>query len=231
VTQLKLIVDLLGRELHRPPHVKRIVFTRLRQIVLPGDHLEVTARTLGNARVRVDVTRGAVAVASTELELGPPLLPAPASAIAAQTPATAQAIDIDRVLPQRAPMQFLTSIWADLDDGLVGRARIPQRCPLIAQGVAPAFVALEAAAQAAAAWEGIHRRGEVADSQPQIGYLVGWRDVAVFAERVAADEPFWVRARLTAAASPLTHFEVEAASDEGLILRGSIATFVTAQHG
>ena len=231
VTQLKLIVDLLARELEQPPHVRQIVFTRLRQIVLPGDHLEVTARTLGDARLRVDVTRGGAVITNSELELGAPLLAAaPAPTPCAQTSPGAKAIGIDQLLPQRPPMQFLTSIWADLEDGLVGRARIPQRCPLVTQGSAPAFAALEAAAQAAAAWEGIHRRGEGGDQQPQIGYLVGWRDVAVFAEQVAADEPFWVRARLTAAAPPLTHFEVEAASDDHLILRGSIATFVTTQH-
>jgi predicted hotdog family 3-hydroxylacyl-ACP dehydratase len=125
-------------------------------------------------------------------------------------------------------MRLLTAILSTTADGLNAAAAIPAACALVRDGSAPALVGLEAAAQAAAAWEAMRRWREGGDVTPRIGYLVALRDVVFFAERLPAEQVLLASVRLEAAAPPLTRYQVEICLGSRPIVRGTIATYLTA---
>lgn len=219
VTQLALVARTLGG---RP--VRRIPFARLRRIVVPGDRLDLEAREGEGGRVRIELKKEALLVANGELELGAPD-PPDSAATAVASRKVSGAPSWEALLPHRAPMLFLTRLVGEAEDGLTCEARVPGACALVEDGEAPAFAALEAAAQTAAAWEALKRAKEGGETGPRVGYLVGVRDVALFAARVAADEPLLVSIRLDAWAPPLSHYRVEVSIDAMPILRGTIAVW------
>jgi 3-hydroxyacyl-[acyl-carrier-protein] dehydratase len=227
VVELALVLEALGREMRRPVVLRGISFVRLRQLVLPGDCLELAARDVDGGRTRFDLKREDLLVANGELVLG-------AAHQSRDAPATGQASThpvimaptIETLLPHRPPMCFVTSILAETADGLTCAARVPAACALVSAGSAPALAALEMAAQAAAAWEGLRRWRKGGDAAPRIGYLVALRDVAFFAERIPADRTLSTAVRLEAAAPPLTHYRVDVSLDDTPIAQGTIATFL-----
>lgn len=225
VTQLVLILEALARETRGPVALRAIANVRLRQLVLPGDRLELARREREGGRLRFDLRRDGVAVANGELILGRPEQPETAPSFGAGTARTG-APTLDALLPHRAPMRFVTSILRETLDGLVCEARIPTECPLVSDGSVAALVALEAAAQSAAAWEALRRWQEGGTAVPRVGYLVALRDIVLFAERIRAGETLLTRVHLEAAALPLTYYRISVSSGGTLVLRGTIATFL-----
>lgn len=223
VALVALVVAELAREIGRPPALRAIPFFRLRQLVAPGDRLILSSRSKGE-RVRVEVRRDGPLVANGELVLGPP--EAPAGALAHPSGGAEQGVSIEALLPQRPPMRFVTSIVDETRDGLVCTARIPTACALVVEGAAPAFAAVEAAAQTAALWEAVRRARDSAGAGPRIGYLVALRDLVFFAAHVPADAPLVTSVRLEAAALPLTHYAIEVGREGVPVLRGTIATYL-----
>ena len=234
VLQLALAVETLARETGSSTPLRAIRFARLRQLVLPGERLELAARAGEGGRWRIDLERDGTPVANAEIELGRPDAPPVASAPGDIIPPPPDLPPLDALLPHRPPMRFVISVSYELADGLACTARIPAACALVAGGSAPALAGIEAAAQTAAVWEAVRRRREGGDRSPRVGprvgYLVSVREVVFFAERITADAPLVASVRLTAAAPPLTHYSVEVAGDAGLILRGTIATFLTSER-
>lgn len=227
VAELALVLDALAREARRPVSIQGIAFARLRQLVLPGDRLELVARAQEAARLRFDLKREGVLVANGEFILGPPQAPRSATsrhAAPGTPPATAR--PLDDLLPHRPPMRFLTSILQQTTDGLTCAAHIPGACALVCGGSAPAVASIEAAAQAAAAWEALRRWRNTGVASPRIGYLVALREVAFFTERIPADRDLLVSVSLEAAALPLTHYRIEVSLEGMPLTRGTIATFL-----
>ena len=136
---------------------------------------------------------------------------------------------IDALLAHRPPMRFVTSIVDNGETGFICAGRIPAQCALVSDGSAPALAALELAAQAAATWEALRRWREGGVAAPRVGYLVALRDVIFFAACIPAERSLTAVVRLEAAALPLAHYEVEVALDDAQVLRGTIATFLTAE--
>ena len=227
VAELTLILDALARASRSPVSIQGIVFARLRQLVLPGDRLELVAREQEAAHLRFDLKREGVLVANGEFILGAAHAPrsAAAACVVPGTPA-ATAPPVDDLLPHRPPMRFLTSILQQTADGLTCAAQIPGHCALVRGGSAPAVAAIEAAAQAAAAWEALQRWGNTGVAAARIGYLVAMRGVVFFTERIPADRDLLVSVRLAAAAPPLTHYRIEVALEGMLVTSGTIATFL-----
>jgi predicted hotdog family 3-hydroxylacyl-ACP dehydratase len=227
VAELTLVLEALAREARRPFPIQGIAFARLRQLVFPGDRLELAARDQGAPRLRFDLKREGVLVANGEFILGTPQAPRSATALCAApgTPA-ANARPLDDLLPHRAPMRFLTSILQLTTGGLTCAAQIPGKCALVGAGSAPAVASIEAAAQAAAAWEALRRWRNTGVASPRVGYLVALREVAFFTERIPADREMLVCVSLEAAAPPLTHYRFEVALDGMPVTRGTIATFL-----
>ena len=227
VAELVLAVDALARETGHPIALRGIAFARLRQLVLPGNRLDVSARELDSGRLRIELKRAGELVANGELLLGAPQESrgeAP-PAIASGPPESSFAA-LDDLLPHRAPMRFLTAVLRETTDGLVCTARIPAPCALVRDGSAPPLAAVEAAAQAAAAWEALRRSREAGVASPRIGYLVALRDILFFTDSVPAERDLQVSISLEAAAPPLTHYRIEASLDGKLVTRGTIATFL-----
>lgn len=227
VVELALMAEAAARVSGRDAPLHTIPFARLRQLVVPGDRLELAARTEAGGRVRVNLTRGETLVANAALELGAVRAAAAAAQRADVLAPPADAPPPEALLPQHPPMRFVTAIAGEAPDGLVCTARIPAACALVTDGSAPALAAIEAAAQTAAAWEGLRRWREGGDAAPRVGYLVALRDVVFFATQVPADVDLLASVRLAAAAPPLTHYAVEVEHGPRRILRGTIATFLS----
>jgi predicted hotdog family 3-hydroxylacyl-ACP dehydratase len=227
VAAIVLIVEALPRTAHMGS-LCAIPFMRLRQLVLPGDRLQLSIRHETDRQVRIDLKRDANVIANGALVLGTPeslqvAAPAMPSHGAAAPP-------LDALLPHRPPMRFVTSILAEAEDGMTCMARIPAACALVVRDSAPAVAALEAGAQAAAAWEATRRWRAGGDSAARVGYLVALRDIVFFAARVTADETLVASVRLTAVALPLTHYAVEVRHGPALVVRGTIATYLADQR-
>ncbi len=224
VIELALMAEAAAHVSGRDDPVHTIPFARLRHLVVPGDRLELSARKGADDRIRVDVTRGDTVVANATLELGALRPGAAAAQRAEMVPPPADAPPPAALLPQHPPMRFVTAIAGEAVDGLVCTARVSAACSLVTDGSAPALAAIEAAAQAAAAWEGLRRWRDGGDAAPRTGYLVALRDIVFFATHVPADTDLLVAIRLVAAAPPLTHYAVEVEHGPRRILRGTIAT-------
>ena len=231
VAELTLALDALEREARRPIPIQGIAFARLRQLVFPGDRLELTAREQDAARLRVELKREGVLVANAEFILGTPEVSR--DGCTASMASTLQGVilpRLDELLPHRPPMRFLTSILQESAHGLVCTARIPGECALVSGGDASSVAAVEAAAQAAAAWEALRRWRDAGLAAPRIGYLVALREVAFYTERVPADRDLLVSVSLEAAAAPLTHYRIEVSLEGMLVTSGKIATFLAADR-
>lgn len=227
VAELTLVLEALAREARRPVSIQGIAFARLRRLVLPGDRLELVAREREAARLRIDLKREGIVVANGEFILGTPEVSrSDTTACMASTMRDAMVPPLDELLPHRPPMRFITSILQEAEDGLTCAARIPGTCALVSGGSAPAVASIEAAAQAAAAWEALRRWRDTDVASPRIGYLVAMREVVFFAGRVPADRDLLVSVSLEAAATPLTHYRIEVALEGMPVTRGTIATFL-----
>lgn len=224
VALLALVVEQLSRESQRPLPLRTIPFLRLRQLVAPGDRLTLAARSLNGERVNIEVRRDGAVVANGALGVGRP--EAPAGTLAHRTAGAGQRAPIETLLPQQPPMRFVTSIIGEMPEGLVCEARIPAACALVIGGSAPAFAAVEAAAQTAALWEAVRRSRDSRGAGPRVGYLVALRDLAFFAERIPAEASLVASVRLDGAALPLTHYAIEVGCDGVPVLRGKIATYL-----
>ena len=227
VVELLLLVEHLSREAGQPLTLRSVKFARFRQLVVPLDRLDVTTRSAEDGYTRVDLKRDGVLVANAELELSlalsdqqrPHSMPVEGPAV--------DAPPLDVLLPHRLPMRFVTAIDRELTDGLQCAASISSKCGLAPAGRAPALLGLEAAAQAAAAWEALRRSREAGGASARIGYVVAIRDAKLFTSSIPADESFSAAVRLEAAALPLTHYAVEAALHGEVLVRGKIATVLT----
>ena len=229
VALLAIVLETLARDAGRPAALRAIPFARLRRPVVPEDVLAVGGRDGERGRVRFDVRCDGALVANGELILGRPDETGTAAARAARASpvagaARATALPVASLVPQQPPMRFVTSIVEEAPDGLTCAAQIPAACALVSEGNAPALVALEAAAQTAAAWEAMRRWREASAASSRMGYLVAVRDVELSAERIPADETLLASVRLDATAPPLMHYAVEVALAARPILRGTVAT-------
>ncbi len=222
VALLAIVLETLARDTGRAPTLRAIPLARLRRPVGPGDALALEARDGEGGRVRFDVRCDEALVANGELILGRPDEAGTVTARASR--AAAAAPPVASLVPQQPPMRFVTSVVAEAPDGLTCAAQIPAACALVAEGSAPALVALEAAAQTAAAWEGCGAGAQASAASPRMGYLVAVRDVALFAARIPADETLLASVRLDATAPPLMHYAVEVTLAARPILRGTVAT-------
>jgi predicted hotdog family 3-hydroxylacyl-ACP dehydratase len=103
---------------------------------------------------------------------------------------------------------------------LLGEASVPADHPLARERV-PSWLALEAAAQAAAALEALEREDEAG---PRQGYLVGVRQARLRVTELAARAPFRILVRATGSAPPLAVYEAGADRDGILFLTATLST-------
>ncbi len=207
-------------------NVASIPFARFRELVRPGETLEITAVSRGPGSVRFELKRGGGLVANGALSFGAPHEPAMGrTAIASR--AARGSPPLDTLIPHRPPMRFVEQILGEADDGASCLCRIPPDCAWVAGGATPAFVALEAAAQTAAVWEALRRSRESGPGRARIGYLVSVKDVVLHRTTIPAGCDMMASVRIEAAAPPLTTYAAEIVVDGELALSGRMGTYVS----
>jgi predicted hotdog family 3-hydroxylacyl-ACP dehydratase len=123
-------------------------------------------------------------------------------------------------------MLFVERFLGEGVDGATCLGRVPRTCALVEEGSVPTFVALEAAAQTAAAWEALRRSKATGVTAARTGLLVSLRDIVLYRRTFAAGADLVASVRLAATAPPLTTYDVEASVEGELALRGTIGTYL-----
>jgi 3-hydroxymyristoyl/3-hydroxydecanoyl-(acyl carrier protein) dehydratase len=220
---------LLGRALPDPwgaANVSAIPFVRFRGLVLPSDRLEVSVESRGEDGIRFEARRGADLVANGAMTFGVPRVDdGGETAVASRAPRSVP--PIRELIPHRPPMLFVTRVVGVADDGATCIARVPGDCALVAGASAPAFVALEAAAQTAAVWEALRRSPSSGSAEARVGYLVSIKDVVLHRGTIPADTDLIASVRLAAHAAPLATYAVDVTVEGELALRGTIGTYLS----
>lgn len=210
------------------PTLSAISGVRWRRPAVPGEALELRlTRPEGGDSLRFSVFRGedvlsqgsvqwtagdesALAVGSDDASPVPEELPHPTA-----------------LLPHAPPALLLDGILSHSPESLTARMAIPVDYPLVRPGGAPAFLALEAGAQAAALLEALAR--PEGDRRPRLGYLVGIRTARLAVRDLPSGRPLRVTARLSASAPPLSIYEVECSGGGKTLLSGVLSTFLAAE--
>lgn len=136
---------------------------------------------------------------------------------------------LTELLPLRAPSLLVEAFEAADAKTARCRARVPAASPFAAaDGAVPAYVALEAAAQAAGAHGRLapHARGE--RTPPGEGYLVVVREASFPAASFAADEPLTVTVHTEGAAGSLALYRFTVRARAAAIAEGVLGVYVPA---
>jgi predicted hotdog family 3-hydroxylacyl-ACP dehydratase len=197
---------------------------KLRRPVAPGEALELQIDfpdAAGVARFEVRCHGEAASQGTVETRTG--LTPAEDAGFGvADVPAAGFPAPAD-LLPHAPPALLLRAIVAAGEEGVVAVAEVSPGHPLVKDGRLSTFLALEAAAQAAAALEALGRREAPG---PRIGYLVGIRDARFAVPSLPAGRPLRVAARLEGSAFPLSRYAVAVGEAGREVATGVISTFL-----
>lgn len=131
--------------------------------------------------------------------------------------------DLRELLPHAGSMALLREVLAEDETSLTCAAIIGGGSPLANPAGAPAIVALELAAQAAAA----HRAGKGGSGGAAQGYLVRARDVRLRVRRLPADRSLQVEVRLEGSAPPLAMYRFTIRAGDEKMAAGRISTWST----
>lgn len=198
---------------------------RLRQLVAPGERLDLSVRPFGDELLRFELRRDDQVVANGELAFGGAFPSWDSEPPTGQTPIHHP--PVEQLLPHRPPMLFVRRVLAYDEHGVVAEAVLPEDCPLANGGAVPAIAAVEGAAQAAAAGEAMRQHDdERALLGERMGYLVSLRDIRFGQAQLPVGRPFVVVARLVSRVLPLSTYAVEAFVEGRLVLSGEIGTFL-----
>jgi predicted hotdog family 3-hydroxylacyl-ACP dehydratase len=225
IAELTLVARALASEAPFPD-VSAIPFARFRGLVRPADALEIAASPRGEGRFRFEVRRQGELVANGAMTFG---VPRPDSRErAAVVPVAAHDVPPFReLIPHRPPMLFVERFIGESDDGATCLGRVPHDCALVETGLVPTFVALEAAAQTAAAWEALRRSRVKGVTEARTGLLVSLRDVVLHRRTIDAGADLIASIRLAAMAPPLATYDVEVSVEGGPALAGTIGTYLS----
>ena len=118
--------------------VASIPFARFRDVVLPGDVLEIATTARAEGGVRFQAMRSGTVVANGAMTFGTPA-PDPGEPTAVASRVARGVPPVERLLPHRPPMLFVERILGEAEDGTTCLGRLPSACPLVKGGVAPAL--------------------------------------------------------------------------------------------
>lgn len=207
--------------------IRAVPFLRFRQLVLPGDTLEVTSSTRSaEGATRFEVRRSGEVVSNGAIQFGiPEHAEDPRTSVAARPPRGVPSFD--ELIPHRFPMRFVERLLGEAEDGATCLARVPRACGLTTGGAAPALIAMEAAAQTAAIWEALRHARASGGPSARIGYLVSVSDVMLHMDTIPADADLFATVRLEAVMPPLSIYAVEVVTEGAVALRGSIGAYLS----
>ncbi|HEX9944640.1 MAG TPA: hypothetical protein VGG03_21735 [Thermoanaerobaculia bacterium] len=199
---------------------------KLRRPVLPGDALElVVSGPEGDGWARFELRRGEEIVSGGSLassrDWGGR---AEGGAIRPEWVDNADLPPVEALIPHAPPARLVRSIVEASREEIVCTAEIPPLHPFVDGDQSPAFLGIEAAAQAAAVLEALNRRREAPG--PRIGYLVGVREARFTIPSLPAGRPLRVTARLRGGAFPLSIYEIAVGEPDREAVSGSISTYL-----
>lgn len=197
IAHLALVAALVGGG--RP--LAEVRTLKLRKPVLPGDVLDLSLEET-DGLVRFEIRRGEETVSNGVLRLGEEEAEVAEAPAADPLPAG--------LIPHAPPALLVRSASV---------AVIPEDNPFVEAGRAPAFVGLEAGAQAAAVLEALDRSA----GEPRIGYVVAIRNARFRTSWLPAGRPLPVTVKPAGSAPPLSIYEVSV----GEVVTGLISTYVT----
>jgi len=223
IAHLALVRDALRRIVDRELELVAVTVLRFRQVVEPGDGLELRMSPRGEAEWAFELRRGSDLASKGVVASG--RCGAPGAVVGGVAASGERFPAPEELIPHRGPALLLDGVVESGDDRLVASAAVPQGSAFAGQGFAPPLVALEIAAQAAAAFEALRRRRAGGDPEPRVGYLVGARDVALQTGLPVA-VPLQVTIRLDAAAPPLSMYLFEVVAGGAVAANGTISTYM-----
>jgi 3-hydroxyacyl-[acyl-carrier-protein] dehydratase len=231
IAQLDLVARAIAATTSRETALSHVHNLKLRRQVLPGDTLGLVVHldeADGTARFEIRcgaerVSQGTAAAIGVEPGVGP------TAAFATRRSAASPYPDPAALLPHAPPARLLVEVLDLTPAGVTCRAEIPATHPLVNGGRAPAFLGLEAAAQAAALLEAQQRTGSDGEpAGPRIGYLVGIRDARFPAPHLPATTAFRVHVQAAGSAPPLAVYTVRIDIGEEMVGVGTISTYLPA---
>jgi predicted hotdog family 3-hydroxylacyl-ACP dehydratase len=226
------LLDLGLRAIHpdgAAPALAGIHALRFRRLVEPGETLQVEASGTGrDEATRLEVRRNTEIVANGLVDLSAPFSPI-AESIGRETRPLPDVPHLDELLPHRPPMRFVEDVEGEIEEGIACSASVPASCALAGAGSAPALAALEMAAQTAAVFEALQRRGRGGNEGALLGYLVGARDVRFARPRIEAGRAHTALIRLAGLALPLSTYRFEVRAGTEIVAAGSVSTWLTAK--
>lgn len=174
---------------------------KLRKPVLPGDVLDLFLEE-ADGLARFEIRRGEEAVSNGVVRIGEEEAEVVEAPAADPLP--------PHLIPHAPPALLVRSASV---------AVIPEDNPFVEAGRAPAFVGLEAGAQAAALLEALDRSA----GEPRIGYVVAIRNARFRASWLPVGRPLPVTVKPAGSAPPLSIYEVSV----GEVVTGLISTYIT----
>jgi predicted hotdog family 3-hydroxylacyl-ACP dehydratase len=131
---------------------------------------------------------------------------------------------VESLLPHRDPARLVRVVVEAAPERVACIAVIPPDHPLAQGGRVPAFLGLEAGAQAAAALEALSRQG--GDAGPRLGYLVGVREAVFHAPDLPVAEPLSVTVEAAGSAPPLAVYTVRVELAGAVLVTATLSTYV-----
>ena len=196
IAHLALVAEALGN-----PPLAEVRVLKLRKPVLPGDVLDLILEE-SDSLVRFEIRRGEETVSNGVVRIGEEEAEVMEAPLSASLPAG--------LIPHALPALLVRTTSV---------AVIPEDNPFVEAGRAPAFVGLEAGAQAAALLEAQGR----SSGEPRIGYVVAIRNARFRNSWLPAGRPLPVAVKPAGSAPPLTIYEVSV----GDVVTGLVSTYIS----
>lgn len=133
--------------------------------------------------------------------------------------------DPQELIPHRGPMLLVDRVLDRRPDGVSCQGRIPADSPFALGGRAPAFVAIELAAQTAAVFEALGRR-ESGSAGPRIGYLVSVRTARFAVHELPVGEPLVAHVRSAGSAPPLALYHVRVEREGVQVMTATLGAYL-----
>lgn len=223
IAHLQLVRDAVRRMADPDLELVGVEALRLRRVVTPGDVLVLEATRRDAGHWAFELRCGQDLASQGRVTTG--RCPVPDPGAGPSQVAVGLFPVPPRLIPHRGPALLLAGVSGASEDRLEAFAVVPHDSPFVAGGVAAPLIALEIAAQAAAAFEALLRRQDGDSGDPRVGYLVGARDVVLEAA-LPEEYPLRVAISLDAVVPPLSTYRFEVGVGRTVAARGAISTYL-----
>jgi predicted hotdog family 3-hydroxylacyl-ACP dehydratase len=137
-------------------------------------------------------------------------------------------VSLRELLPHTGTARLVTAVLRCDEASVAAVGEILAAHPLVRDGQAPAFLAIELGAQAAAVMEAMTRR-ESHETGPVHGRLVRVRDAQFVRDTLPVDTPLDVTAHVLAKAAPLAVYRISVRLDGVERVTATLSTYATGQ--